>query len=241
MSQTNKIAISALVVIILLGIYIAYDRNSKTGLGNASLATTTLSNVNSTSSSVALASSSKTAKTGTLNSSQYTIEQVPAVSKPKVTAPSLDRPVTFLASLNLSTEAKASIAGKINEIQETLRKNPTDLSSWLDLGIYQKMAGDYQGSLLSWGYVGAVASKDYVSFANIANLYAYYLHDNGLAEINFRKAITNGPTHSYLYIQTAEMYRDVFQDMSKARAVIEEGLKAIPNDPALLEFKANLK
>jgi hypothetical protein len=36
------------------------------------------------------------------------------------------------------------------------------------------------------------------------------------------------------------VYKDVFHDLDKARAILDQGLKALPNDPALLEAKNNL-
>ena len=105
----------------------------------------------------------------------------------------------------------------------------------------QKAGGDYQGAIISWKYASRLAPTDFISLANIGNLYAYFLHDNAQAEIYYKQAIAKGQTQAYLYTQLAEIYRDIFQDLDKAKSIIDQGLSKIPNDPSLLQFKESLK
>ncbi len=174
------------------------------------------------------------------NSSDYTVEQVPIENKKQVSTPDLNRKVVFGSDVSLTVEVRKMVTEKILSLQNNLKKDKTNLNDWINLGLYQKMAGDYDGAVLSWKYVGEVANKDFISYGNLGDLYGYYLHNNALSETYYRKAIENGPTNSYLYVQLAMFYKDVFKDMTKAQAILDEGLKRIPNDPSLLETKNNL-
>ncbi len=177
------------------------------------------------------------------NTNGYTIEQVPIIEGKTIPQPipDLNRAVTVSAGAVITAEAKALATQKIIMLQTLLKKEPTNNLNWIDLGIYQKQAGDYDGAVISWKYASRLSPKDFVSPGNLGNLYAYYLHDNAQAEIYYKKAIANGPAQVYLYIQLAEVYRDVFRDLDRARAIVNQGLTKIPNDKSLLEFQANLK
>jgi len=228
MTQRNKIVISGLAVIILVGIYILFDRQSKKdALEVGDTATTT----NSTS----------TVNTG--GTGNYTIEQVPlSNTKPSmIPIPDLNRKITVSAGAIVSPEASSLAQTQVATLQERLKKNSADFPAWIDLGISQKMGGDYEGAIISWTYASKIAPTDYISLANIGNLYAYYLKDNGQAEVYYKQAISRSSTVNYLYTQLAEIYRDVFMDLDKARAIVEQGLVKIPNDANLLQLKASLK
>jgi hypothetical protein len=234
MTKQNKIILSAVAVLVLLGVYIAFDNKSKE-----------VSDVREDSFEVA----STTENGGFLIDSEgtgdYTIVPVPVDEgrepvAPAVPVPSTSRPVTFASSVTLTPEVKKIITDNILATQASLKKNNQDLEKWIELGLYQKMAGDYEGAIISWKYVGAAADRDFISYGNLGNLYAYYLKDRAQAEIYYRQAITNGPTQQYLYVQLFEVYRDVFQDMDKAKAIVEEGLRKLPGNKALLQIKDSM-
>ncbi len=177
------------------------------------------------------------------STSGYTITPVPVGGKGggKVIVPSTARPIVFSNSVSFSSDVKNSITENIKALQALLTKDSLDLKSWIELGGYQKITGDYEGALMSWKYVRTVAPSDYISVGNIADLYAYYIKDNGMAETYYREAISKGPTQAYLYLQLAYFYRDVFKDTGKAGEVIDQGLLRMPQDKALLQAKAILK
>jgi hypothetical protein len=231
LTKTHKIIISAVVVLILLGIYITFDRKStretKNNLDTISTSTSTDSNAN----------------TSIQGDGGYTIEQVPTnvtkeIPKP---IPDLNRVSMSASGAMVSPEAKLMAEEKIKALQINLKENPAYLGAWIDLGIYQKMAGDYDGAVISWKYASKLAPTDYISLGNLGNLYAYFLKDNAQAEIYYKQAISRNPTQSYLYAQLFEVYRDVFKDLDKARAIVTQGLSKIPNNPNLLQLQASLK
>jgi hypothetical protein len=232
MNRNRKIAISTVVVLVLFSAYVVYDRKFKNvSTGNNNEISTTTSTTSGT--------KITTSETG----AGYTIEQVPVngsggVPKP---IPDLNRPVTSNTSVRVSTEAIVRATQEILPLQTTLKKNPADFNSWLNLGMYQKMAGDYIGASISWQYASKLAPTDFISLSDLGNLYAYYLNDKVKGEAYYKAAIVNGPTQGNIYIQLAEVYRDLFGDKNKALAIINQGLVKIPNDQVLLQFKQSLK
>lgn len=225
-TKTQKIFIGAVVVMVLVfGFYLVKRERSIDKVIESDMSTTTNTAI----------------KLSTNGNDSYTVTQVPIENNKPVSVPDLDRKVIFGTDISLTEEVKKIVTEKITGLQTELKKDKTNLNNWLDLGLYQKMAGDYNGAIITWKYVGNVANKDYVSFGNLGNLYGYYLHDNGMAEMYYKKAIENGPTQSYLYVQLAMFYVDVFKDMSKAQAILDQGLKKIPGDKSLLETKDNLE
>ncbi|KND46751.1 MAG: hypothetical protein AB201_02845 [Parcubacteria bacterium C7867-006] len=231
-SKTNKIIIifGFIIIVVVLG-FLLYKKtktltNASDGVLNVSTTTTTQNGL-------------QISSEGT---GDYKIEQVPVNEGREVLpqpVPDLNRKLVFLSSLNLTQEAKDIITSKVKDLQSQLKKDATFVTGWIDLGIYQKMAGDYDGAAISWTYVTKLVPSDYISFGNLGDLYAYYLKNNALSETSYKKAISNAPKQAYLYIQLAGVYKDVFKDMDKARAIIDQGLKNLPDDKGLLEWKTN--
>lgn len=223
-SKQKSMIVGGFVIVLLVGVYLLFVRgnakNTENSVENSSASTTNI-----------------TLGTGTTTKNGYTIEEVSVESRP---VPDLNRQLTVYTNAIVAPEARTFAMKKVAEIQTTLKKDTRNISKWIDLGIYQKSGGDYEGALLSWKYANYLSPNDYVSLGNIANLYAYFIKNNTEAEKYYKEAIAVGSTQSYLYIQFAEMYRDIVKDASKAKAVIEQGLKNIPNNQDLLGFKASL-
>lgn len=232
MTRTHKIILSILSALVLLWAYIALDKRSNSGAQPLNIATTTDTN---------------TVKTGEASVSgnvsgtgSYTIEQVDGSGVPQP-IPDLNRPVRPLGSATVTTEAIVRATEKILPLQAELKKDPSNFSAWMNLALYQKMAGDYQGAVITWQYAGKLSPADYISVGNLGNLYGYFLKDNVKAESYFKLAISKAPTQASTYIQLAEFYWDVLKDLNKARNIVDQGLDAIPNNTNLLQLKATLQ
>jgi Tetratricopeptide repeat len=228
LTKTNKIIISIVAIAVLFGAYILFDIKSKeqgTDTGTNQVSTTT----------------DVVVGTNITGQGNYTIERVP-INEGRVTqpVPDLNRVSVPAKGVVVSPEGKARTDAEIKSLQMVLKKDPTDFTSWLSLGLYQKLAGDYDGAVISWVYASKIAPGDYTSLGNLGDLYAYFIHDNGQAEVYYKEAIMRGPTQSYLYVQLAEVYQNVFKNLDKARAIVSQGLSKIPNDPNLLQLKASL-
>jgi hypothetical protein len=225
--------IIGLLVIVLLGIGIVYERRHSSVViprvqpierGSATTTTTTGSGY----------------QLSTQGSGSYTIEQVPVTEGRGVPQPipDLKRVVVFGSqAATLSADAKQTMTAKIVGLQAQLLKNPGYIDAWMDLGMYQSEIGDYDGAKMSWEYTAKLDPKNYVGLMNIANMYVYNLKNMSVAEGYYKQAILRAPTEPNVYIRFAQAYIDLMQDKTKAIAVIDQGLKTLPNNPFLLEFK----
>ena len=233
-TKTHKIIGSAVVIIALFAIYIFFDRQSRN--------TDNLPDIYATKATTTTTTTDKN-NTDLVNiegTGNYKIEQVGGGGGIPQPVPDLNRKVTIYAGAMISPEASNLATEKILALQAQLKKDSTDFKAWINLGIYQKMAGDYQGAIFSWQYAGRLAPTNYISLGNLGNLYAYFLKDNGQAEVYYQQAISKAPNQAYLYVQLAEIYRDIFKDLDKARAIVNQGLSKIPNDQNLLQLQASL-
>lgn len=234
-SKKYKIIISIVFVLaITFGVYLVYKKSQINKIGktdNNTSKTATTTNIGG----VEISSE---------GSGNYKVERVPVNEGRNVLPqpiPDLSKSLVFGVNVSLSDEAKKILSTKVSDLQVQLKNDPTYVTGWIDLGVYRKMAGDYTGALTSWTYATKLAPDDYISYGNIGDLYAYYIKDNAMAEVSYKKAISNAPDQVYLYVQLATVYRDVFGDMDKAKEIIDQGLKVSPKSKTLLEFKSSIK
>lgn len=149
--------------------------------------------------------------------------------------PDLDRPIKITANLTDDERQKATL--DIEEIVGTLKGNSDYFDGWLQLGILRKMMGDYEGAVEAWEFAGVIRPKSTISFLNLADLYAFYIRNNALAEKSFAKAISADPKNGFAYFQAASFHRDVLQDTAKAKEILERGISAGADpDGALKNF-----
>lgn len=151
--------------------------------------------------------------------------------------PNLDRPLNIPA--NLPEDAQKIAREKIEKLTSELKQNPNSFDLWLQLAIYRKMFGDYEGAREIWEYLGKINPKNPVVFNNLGDLYAYFLKDTRKAEENFLKALENGPDQIYIYRNTYEFYRYVLKDDAKAKQILERGIKANPGSSQDLQNLLN--
>ncbi len=151
--------------------------------------------------------------------------------KPTVGTPSLNRPIAIPKSF--SPEMATSAKERIGAIIEMLKKNPENAVVWADLGMARKGIEDYEGSKEAYAYALKLQPNNSVVAENLGVIYADYLKDYPKAEQYFRLSITLDPSVGYRYLRLFEFYRYLLKDAQKAKAILEEGLRAIPNDPSL--------
>lgn len=108
-------------------------------------------------------------------------------------------------SPDLSSEAVAALKTQLTDLTAALKNDPRSFESWMRMGILAKIAGDYQRALEIWGYVAYLQPKSVQPFANMADLYANYLHDYAKAEANYKIAIQNDPE--------TQMWKDALKEL----------------------------
>jgi tetratricopeptide (TPR) repeat protein len=164
-------------------------------------------------------------------SGDATITELPPESV--VPQPSLDRPITFAAG-TLPPEAQAIIRTRLESAVASLKKDPSDLSSWILLGVYRKQAVDYEGARQAWVYVNTLAPTDEVSAVNLADLYMNFIKDYPKAELYYRKAIANDPHNIDNYRNLYTLYSYLYKTGTSAETdIIKEGLRNNPGNPDL--------
>ena len=84
------------------------------------------------------------------------------VSVEPVKTPDLDRKIVI--SADLPEKAKEIAREKIKKLSEELKNNHNLFDSWLQLGIYRKIIGDYEGASESWEYAGKIRPQNSTSF-----------------------------------------------------------------------------
>ncbi len=93
------------------------------------------------------------------------------------------------------------------------------VDDWIAVGVIKKSFNDYEGARDAWEYANILYPSNGLSFANLGNLYGFYLRDNEKAELNLKKAIANDPYQPSYYIGLADFYKVV--DVSKKGKVPE--------------------
>ncbi|HEY9584486.1 MAG TPA: hypothetical protein VJI33_02840 [Candidatus Paceibacterota bacterium] len=158
------------------------------------------------------------------------IEQIP-ISGGVPTPPNLERPLNF--PVDMTQEVRVIMGKRIADNITKLKSNSLLPNEWLALGTNRKIIADYEGAREAWEYVVKLSPKYPTAFANLSDLYGYYLKDNVKAEANYLKAIENDPTFPNYYIRASDFYREIVNDLSKAKAILIRGLATIPDDPNL--------
>lgn len=157
-----------------------------------------------------------------------------ALSK-ELPVPDLNRPITIPQH---HSDIAASITGEINRIVVALKENPTNAALWGTLGLKRKGIEDYEGARQAYEYSLALAPDNGVTAENLGVLYGYYLHEPKKAEKYFLQALDIEPEMAHRYLRLYELYKDIFNDTAKARAILEQGLEKHPGNPS---FKALLE
>ena len=150
--------------------------------------------------------------------------------------------VRFGAGFSAPEAAIEKRRGDLKVLAAVLDANPMGsggVDDWIAVGVIKKFFNDYGGARDAWEYAGVLYPNNALSFANLANLYAFYLNDNEKAELNFARAINNDPYQSSYYLGLADFYKTVYTaKKSEAPGVILQGMGVIKdiNLPLYLAF-----
>ena len=126
-------------------------------------------------------------------------------------------PETLLSSFqnknpNLTAQQFQLFQQRFNETKEILQKEPDLFDSWLYLGILKKGVGDYEGARDVFLYAAKLRPGSSPPFANLADIYTYFLNEPQKAESAIKQAIANDPDDYNFYISLADIYRYKFPD-----------------------------
>jgi len=136
---------------------------------------------------------------------------------------------------NLSPEAIQLFQQRFDETKKRLQASPDEFGDWLYVGVLKKGIGDYEGSRDAFIYAGNLRPQSSTPFANLADLYTYFLNDPVKAEENIKKAIANDPNDYNLYLSLADIYRYKFPERIGAyEQVLLEAMAKFADNPNLI-------
>jgi len=140
-----------------------------------------------------------------------------------------------ITNQTLTPEVSQLFQQRFNETKERLKNDPESFSDWLYLGVLKKGAGNYEGARDVWTYAGQIRPQSSTPFANLADLYAYFLNDPQKAEANINQAIVNDPNDYNLYLSKADIYRYKFPGKeSLCESVLVEAAQKFLDTPNLI-------
>jgi len=146
------------------------------------------------------------------------------------------RPITEVRPGAGFSVSESVIRGKSNDLNllaGALALNPENIDDWMAVGTIKKFFNDYEGARDAWEYITLISPNHAQAYANLGNVYGFYLGDNKKAEAYYKKAIASSLVEATYYLDLAAFYSDVIKDEQRAIETIEEGLKNIPNDENL--------
>ncbi|MFM2357527.1 MAG: hypothetical protein RJA61_264 [Candidatus Parcubacteria bacterium] len=173
---------------------------------------------------------------------EETTEVELALEESKLEDINLPRPDTTMPALPKDWIAshKEEFTENYNTIVSTLEEKPADFQAWLNLGLNLKVLGKYERAVEVWEYTHAIRPGSAVPPLNIALVEAYYLKNASKAETYFRKSLTISSSYVVTYFEFVAFYRDVVGDISKAKAIAEEGVRLNPKNMDLQDLYESL-
>lgn len=136
---------------------------------------------------------------------------------------------------NLSAEQAHLFQQRFDETKKRLQENPDSFNDWLYLGVLKKGVGDYEGARDVWLYGAEIRPKSSTPFANLADLYAYFLNEPAKAEEALKKAIANDPNDYNFLLSLADLYRYKMPGREAlAEQTLLEAVQKFPDNPNVI-------
>ncbi len=176
-------------------------------------------------------------KVGPLESNQISPEEQQAAAagreeEIKKQMPNLDRKIIIKA--DLSEESKNKAIAEIKIIIATLKADYNRREEWLNLGLWRKTIGDYEGAAEAWEFATVIRPNDPVAFHNLGDLYSQYLPNFSKAEKYYMAAIEKDTQHQpFFYVKLYEFYLYYYKKPDLAEKTLLDGLKANPTSDYL--------
>lgn len=150
------------------------------------------------------------------------------------------RPVPDEVKL-FTEEQKQKLYAVIQEDGRAVKINPEHFFGWIELGLYKKTIGDFEGARDALEYAGVIQPKNSLSFANLGELYWRYLHDYPKSEANLKISIIHKFDDVQTYITLAELYHYSYKEKyDLAPQVLIDGINANPEAEGLMRRLAYL-
>jgi len=146
--------------------------------------------------------------------------------------PDLNKAIVFKG--DISEEQKNRAIAEIKIITASLKADYDKLEDWLNLGIWRKTIGDYEGAAEAWNFATIIRPNDPVAFHNLGDLYAQFLSNFPKAEQYYLTAIEKDTGHNpFYFIKLYEFYRYYYKKLDLAEKTLLNAIKVNPKDEQL--------
>lgn len=135
----------------------------------------------------------------------------------------------FAPAQGLSAEQFEAEIKRLEERKENVLQNPGDAQAWFDFGYSKEFLNDHEGAVASWEKSFELQTLNFVTAANLANTYQYFLKNYERSEFYYRKALEIRPGYTPAYQGLSDLYR--FNWKEKSDLLEPLMFEAIRNDP----------
>lgn len=150
------------------------------------------------------------------------------------------RPIPEEVKLFTETQ-KQELYASIDMHGRAVKTNPSFFTGWIQVGIFKKIIGDFEGARDAWEYASLIEPLNSLSFANLGELYWRYLYEYPKAEANLKISIKNKSNDVQTYVSLAELYYYSYKEKAEeADDVLLQGLEANPQNETLMRRLAYL-
>lgn len=166
--------------------------------------------------------------------------QIQPLNSPKLPpVPSLTRSTD--SGIVIAPEVKKILLASNEKIVTALKKDPSNVNNWIDLGLVRKSLGDYIGARDAWEYAKALnPDGNIVPWNNLGDLYHFYLKDYPKSEENWKKVITLKPDYIQAYRGLFELYTYSYKEKANQIPVfLKVGIAKNPSSTDLKQMLAD--
>lgn len=129
---------------------------------------------------------------------------------------------------NLPEAAREKYFERFTLATNALRQDPTAFNAWLELGKMHKNLNAFEKARDCWVRLGEVSPMNSISFGNLGDLYAWFLHDAPRGEEAYLQAIKNEPDDINFRRNLAEIYAKLmYPDLKNPEHLLKQKEKIV--------------
>jgi len=131
------------------------------------------------------------------------------------------------ADPNLPNAAQEAYFERFTAATNALKADPETFNAWLDLGKVHKNMNQFEKARDAWIRLGEVSPLNSISFGNLGDLYAWFLHEPEQGEQAYLQALKNEDDDINFYRNLAEIYEKLLPvKRGEIRPLLEKGIEA---------------
>jgi len=135
----------------------------------------------------------------------------------------------FAKAEGLPDEQFEAKIAELMELKKRVEDNPADADAWFDFASHKEFLNDHEGAARAWEKSFELQNLNFVTAANLGNVYQYFLKDYEKAEFYYKRALELRPDFITAYQGLADVYR--FNWKEKQHLLEPLLLEAVKKDP----------